>query len=146
MKDRILALYDGELDEATGREVRAHLTDCPECRELYEGWEKTAKLMFAAPKPAASEFFVQSVMNRIHELAEPKRESRLRWNISLEWLVPAVGLALLFLAVLPFPSSSGVLTMETFLLQDTGGPSAIFLSGSAPTVDDTLQFVMEEPQ
>ena len=118
MKEQIFALYDGELSAAARKEVEAHIALCGECRELYEGWAKTAKAFFKkAPEPASSEFFVRQVMNRVHELEAPKPARD--WGLSLRWLVPAAGLALMFLAVMPITPQ--VVPMDAMLFQDTNG-------------------------
>ena len=136
MKDKIFALYDGELEGASRQEAEAHLAACAECRRTYENWTKTAKILFKAPSPAPSEFFVQSVMNRIRDLEAPKPARE--WRISLPWLVPALGFAFMFvLAVVPSPQ---FFTLDNWLIQD----SSMAFSNSAPNADETLQWVMEE--
>ncbi len=140
MKERIFALYDGELDPATRGEVEAHLGDCAECRELYERWEETAKTFFKAPETKPSEFFVRQVMSGIRELDTPKPAlSRAR---ILRWFVPAAALALVLLSIVPVPTQPN--SIDTWLSQEMSGSSQWVFSNKALTMDDTLEFVMEE--
>ena len=141
LKERLFALYDGELEAAEREKMRSHLDGCLECRELYERWTKTAKVFFKAPKSGTSEFFVQRVMDRIHTLEAPKHRAP-GWNVSLQWLVPAVGgLALLFLAVvLPAPQT---VSIDAMLFQEASGRPLLAFSDDALSTDETLQFVME---
>ena len=141
IKEQLFAWYDGELDPDARQTVEAHLAVCQECREVSQRWTKTAQVFFKAQKPAvASEFFVRTVMNRIHELESP-RPAR-NWRISLPWLVPAVGFAFLFfLAVFPSPQT---ISIDTLFFQETSGHLSWALSNNAPNTDETLQFVMGE--
>ena len=140
MKDKLFALYDGELESADRKEVETHISDCLECRELYERWTKTASVFFRVPKVVTSDFFVQSVMNRVHSLEEPSART-VSWNGLLNWLVPAISLVLVFLAVaLPLPQTASV---DAFLFQETNNRSSWIFANKAPTTDETLQLVME---
>lgn len=139
MKDKLYALYDGELDAAERREVETHMAGCTGCRQFYERWAKTAQACFKAPKVSVSEFFVTSVMNRIHALEVPR--PAFRWGLQLGWLVPALGVAIVLLALmLPAPE---VVTMDALLSQETGSRTSWLFSNHAPSSDETLQFVME---
>ena len=131
IKKHLFALYDGELAPENQTEIETHLSRCAECRELYQGWARIAKVFFQPPKQLGSDFFVQSVMNRIHalEISQPVKS----WNLSFGWLVPAAGLALALLAVMPLPQAA---RGDAFLFQET--------DGAALSADDTLQFVMGE--
>ncbi len=153
IKEKLFALYDGELDPAARKEVEAHLSGCPECRELHGRWAKTAKVLFSSPAAKnspqdesagllADEFFVKSVMSRIRERQAPK--PAISRDIYLRWLVPAIGLALMLLAVLP--PAPQVVSMDTWLFQDAGSRSSWLFSNNALSADETLQFVMEGSQ
>jgi len=142
LKDQLFALYDGELDPASRRDVEAHLAGCRECRESYDRWVMTTKAIFQVPKPATSEFFVRTVMNRIHELESPRPVRR--WDLSLRWLVPAIGMAFaLFLAIMP---TSQTMSMDNFLFQEMSGHLSWVYSNRSPNNDETLQFIMGETQ
>ncbi len=139
IKEKLFDLYDGELEAVAREEVQTHLAGCLECRELYDGWANTAQLFFQAPKPEPSEFFIRGVMNRIHELETPKPARD--WSLAFRWLVPAIGFALVFFALMP--SAPPALSMDTLLFQEANGYLSWALSNKAPTPDETLQFVME---
>lgn len=139
MKEQLLALYDGELGPAERQDVETHMAGCLECRERYGRWARTAKLLFQAPKVDSSEFFVRRVMDRIHALEAPK--PGIRWRLSPGWLIPAFALALMLIAVVP--PAYQVMPMEAFLFQEIASNSSWAFLNSAPTEDDTLQFVME---
>ncbi len=137
LKERIFALYDGELDANARKEAEVHLAACVECREIYAGWSKTSAALFRAPKAEPSEFFVRQVMARVHELKKPQRPAG--WKVSLRWLVPAVGMAALFLMVMrPAPV---YLSMD-MMLTDSPDIHSFAFYGDAPTQDETLEFVM----
>ena len=125
-KEQLYALYDGELDAAVSQSVKAHLDGCLECREIYERWSRTAKVLFRVAKPETSEFFVRQVMRRIRELEPPRRT--FGWDLSLPWLVPALGLVLMILVVTPPQSAS----TEEFIFSNT-----------AVSAYETLQYLME---
>ena len=50
--ERISEFLDGELDEETFSEIRAHLESCPECRHCVESLRKTTALLKRTPKEA----------------------------------------------------------------------------------------------
>ena len=58
--EAVFELADGTLGAQRGREIRAHLEDCPVCRELYERELELNALL------------------RTSELAEPRSRVRLR--------------------------------------------------------------------
>lgn len=128
LKDQLYALYDGELDESAKRNILDHLSDCVECRQTYERWSKTAKALFPPRKIETSEFFVRQVMDRVTSLEQPKKG--FGWQVSLPWLVPALGLAMIILVVAP-PASSQAMDDE------------FIFSNNTSTADETLQYVME---
>ena len=125
-KEQLYALYDGELDAAASQSVKFHLDGCLECRETYERWSRTAKVFFRAAKPETSEFFVRRVKDRLRE-SEPSKRT-FGWDLSLPWLVPALGLVLMIMVVTPSQSAS----TEEFIFSNT-----------VVSADETLQYVME---
>lgn len=139
IKEKLFDLYDGELAPDERREAEAHLSACLECRELYEGWQKTAKALFKASKPQTSEFFIRQVMSKIHESEKPKEVGG--WGVSLRWFVPSVGLAAILFAVMPL--SETPLSMDMLLLNPQDAGSSL-LYGKTLTMDDTLDFVIGE--
>lgn len=163
LKEKLFALYDGELPEGERQEVLVHLDDCPECRQVYKRWEKIAKTFFRPPMPQTSEAFVQRVMERVETLTEPERvrrrvrwsarwirwqiTSRVRWRpIAVWWLVPALGLAAA--ALLLFISLQGqetLISTEDLLLADghERSPSQWILVGETPQADDLLGIIIE---
>ena len=140
LKEKVFALYDGELAGDARQEAEAHLKSCSECRAMVERWMTTATVFFKESRPMASEFFVQCVMDRIKLLERPRRMvwPALEWR----WLVPAFGVAagVLFLIL---QLRQQPLSIETLLLGDTQGPTASVLSNKTPTADELLGFVME---
>ena len=128
IKEQLYAFYDGELDAIARQNLKTHLDGCLECREIYDRWSKTAKALFRKTKPETSEFFVQQVMNRVRELPSYKRS--FGWEISLPWLVPALGLAMMIMVIAPSASQGGI--MEEFVF-----------SNNPASADESLQYVME---
>jgi mycothiol system anti-sigma-R factor len=47
--EHISEFLDGELDEATCEEIRAHLRECPACRECVESLKKTVDVLKRCP-------------------------------------------------------------------------------------------------
>jgi anti-sigma factor RsiW len=138
IKQKLSAYYDKELEASSCREIETHLPGCPECREQIERWQKTSALFFPKSRPVASEFFVQQVMTRIGQ-SQPVPQPALR-KIPLPWLVPALGLAAMFLIVIrPLPQFP--LSLEALLVypQDMGISA---LSAEAMTMDETLEFII----
>ncbi len=125
IKEKIFALYDGELVGEARLEAETHLKECAECQALFEGWSKTAKTLFREPQPLESEFFVRRVMEQVDRLNAPAPPP-MRRRYYLRWLVPAISLATLFL-VMRQPIQQPV-SVETLL----------------PTMDEVLDFGMEE--
>jgi mycothiol system anti-sigma-R factor len=48
--EHISEFLDGELDESACEEIRAHLRDCPECRECVESLKKTLEVLRGLPR------------------------------------------------------------------------------------------------
>ncbi len=141
MKDKVFALYDGELGQEARQEVEAHLKGCLECRAMYERWRTTARAFFKEPRPVPSEFFVQRVMDRIElwerPLPAPGPYARLRW------LVPALGLAAVLFAMMRPAQTQQPVSVEMLLLEGTPGPASWVLSNATPNTDQMLGFAME---
>ncbi len=142
LREKIFALYDGELDAKGEAEAKAHLNACEECAALYKRWQNVSKAFFNAPKPETSEFFVRQVMNKIKvsEKPEPVLGRNILWRV----LVPVFGVSLIFLMQMgpvEYPAS-----MEAMMMGNTpeNGVSKIF-SQNTLTLDDTLTMIMEEP-
>ncbi len=142
MKEKVFALYDGELDPGARQDVEAHLGGCLECRAMHERWKRAAGVFFREPPPLSSEFFVQRLMDRI-ELSE-RPLPVIRWAASLRWLVPALGLAAALCAFLLWPiQARQPVSVEMLLLEGTPGPASWVLSDKRPTADQILGFTLE---
>jgi anti-sigma factor (TIGR02949 family) len=59
--EHISEFLDGELDEATCEEIRAHIRDCPECRACVESLERTVDVMKRTPRESVP----RDVKNRL---------------------------------------------------------------------------------
>ena len=141
IKEKLFALYDGELKGPAKVEAETHLNECAECRTLFEGWSKTAKTLFPEPQPLESEFFVRRVMEGIEAQNTPASPP-IRRRYYLRWLVPALTAATLFLVIQQSLQQS--VSVESLLLSDLSGPSSWVLSNTRPTADQVLDFVMED--
>ena len=141
MKEKVFALYDGELDQNSRREVETHLGECPDCRSLFECWKTAAGVFFQEPRPLVSEFFVQRVMDKIEAWERPLPATRR--NASLRWLVPALGLAAMLFAILRPMQMQQPVSVEGLLLEGIPGPTSWVLSNRTLTTDQMLGFAME---
>ena len=142
MKEKVCALYDGELDPSACQEVEAHCGGCLECRAMHERWKRAAGVFFQEPPRLSSEFFVQRVMDRIELWERPLSVSRR--TVSLRWLVPALGLAAALCVLLLWPvQARQPVSVEMLLLEGTPGPAAWVLSNKTPTADQILGFTLE---
>ena len=141
MKERILALYDGELAGDARREAENHLSGCAECRRSYEQWQQMAKGLFRDPQVQPSELFVSRVMERINALERPRHA--VPWTIRLRWAVPAMALASLLLLVLGSAQSS--VSIEALLLADAreSGVTQLVLASRQPAADEVNGSIME---
>ena len=142
MKEKVFALYDGELDPSARQEVEAHCGECLECRAMQQHWKAAAGVFFREPPPLSSEFFVQRVMDRIELWERPLPAARR--NAPLRWLVPALGLAAGLFVLLLWPmQAQQPVSVEMLLLEGTPGPTSWVLSNETPTADQMLGFTLE---
>jgi anti-sigma factor RsiW len=49
-KEDLSAFIDGEVDEATGRQIRRHLQACPECQREAASLRTVARMVRALPR------------------------------------------------------------------------------------------------
>jgi anti-sigma factor RsiW len=142
MKNKMFALYDGELAEAERKEAEAHLASCPECRSSYEQWQKTAKAFFKPVPAESSDFFVSQVMNRIKALEKPRQIKP--WVIKVRWLVPATVAALGLLLFMTGPFEQTV-SVENLLLggEEANSPAQFFLASKPAAPDEVFGLIME---
>lgn len=92
IREKVYALYDGELPPVEQEEIRAHLQACLECRQLHGRWEKITRLFFHLAEPPASEAFVTRVMANLP--ARKAQGAPNGWAIFTRWAFPALGLSL----------------------------------------------------
>ena len=131
IQERLFALYDGELAGEDRRAVEDHVLGCAECRALIARWKQVAGALFPSPHVATSEAFVERVMQRI-ATPKPPRVRLPRRPREFGWLIPAMGLAAMLLALFSRPMQQ-VVSVESLLL------------GENPSGDDVLNLLMEEP-
>ena len=140
LKEKLFALYDGELTGEVRHEVEAHVANCSECRTAYAQWQQTASTFFRAPDVQTSDAFVHQMMGRLTASVRPRRAAPWR---EMRWLIPAMGLAGVLLLVLG-PAQHPV-SLEALLLADgpENMPAQFVLASDTPSVDDVLGLVME---
>ena len=145
LKDKLFALYDGELTGEDRRQTELHLAECAECSRMYVQWQKTAKAFLRPPEVEVSDTFVQRVMERIEEEEPRRREVWMPWTERIRWMIPALGLASVLLLVLGVlgPTQESV-SIEALLLgngQENAQIRLVLASDSPQT--DALGFIME---
>lgn len=146
MKEKVFALYDGELSEAERQAVQQHLEACPDCRETYNRWVKIAGTFLRAPELPASEALVRRVMERVEVIHQPIGI----WpqSVVFRWLVPVLGVGMAAsLLMVTLPRSNVPVSTETLLMvngTESVSSEWMFLR-EAPGEDDVLGFALERP-
>lgn len=110
MREKVYALYDGELRLEERAAVQTHLDACPECRAALAAWKETAARVFRPLTVPASEDFVRGVMARI---AEAPVEESLWDRIKASLTPPRLALA-----------GAGALAASFVLWPDRPSPAA----------------------
>lgn len=141
LKESVFALHDGELADAEHRETESHLEGCAECRLTLENWKKISVALFHEEAPV-SEAFVQRVMEAIPPSAVGRRPSA----ISLRWLAPAFGMAILALILIFAKPAAEPVSAEALLLADgrEGAVTELAFLPESPGKDEILGYVLEE--
>ncbi len=141
LKDKLFALYDGELTGPGREEIERHLADCRECRQIYAQWQRTAKVLFRPSDIVPSEGFVRRVMARIEALEQPQAAPS--WRANLRWFAPALGAAALLLFAMG--SMQQTVSVEALLLEDGRDniSTEVVLACEPPTTDQIFDFIME---
>jgi anti-sigma factor RsiW len=113
MKERMLALFEGPLNEKERALVEEHLSNCLECRKTVEDYQRVAGRLFALPtySEAQEDTFVAQVMTRVQAIGPVPVFT---WKNTLRWTLPLVGSSMaalwLFFSAL---SSTGRLSTST---------------------------------
>ena len=145
IKEHLSAFYDGELPEATRREIESHLRTCGECQQASAEWAQIARPLFRTAVPETSETFVHRVLARIAELDshEQRRDSRVRSH-RLRWLIPALGFGALVLASVRSEISRTSLDLLLFSDSNEEMSTQWMLTGQPTSADDVLGLLMED--
>jgi len=144
IQEQLFAFYDGELTGPGRRAMEDHVRDCTECRDLVAQWKRVAGALFRPADVSTSDAFVERLMRRI--AAPPPPRVRLpRWLLEGGWLIPAMGLAVMFFVMVQGPLQQTV-SIESLLLSDEREPASLqqVLTGERPSADDVLGLLMEE--
>lgn len=105
LKEKILGLYDGPVNEKERIWVDIHLNSCEDCSAALEEYKKAAAQLFAVPtfSEADEDIFTAKVMARVREKGRTQTASFS--HIVLRWLLPLAGSTLMaawvFFSVLP---------------------------------------------
>src|SRR5579883_292143 len=124
LRERIMALDDGELPAAERAELEAHLSGCADCRAALESWKAARLVFFSREKPtrAETERFVRAVMAKV------EKKPAFSWG---SLLAPAFGLAFAAAAVaLAYPRTPSD-PAEALLERESG--LSTFISQPAPS-------------
>lgn len=103
MSKSLVSLLYGELDPDEGKQIRAHIKNCPSCRRVYKELQSTSKLLqkWEDVTPDMNFVFVHESSSRWKEWKE--KLNQLRWGRRLAFGIPVFAAVLLvFLAVLNF--------------------------------------------
>ncbi|SMC73117.1 anti-sigma factor family protein [Papillibacter cinnamivorans] len=137
-KERLSAYLDGELSREEAADVREHLENCPECRELLSQFEAIRGGMreLEAEPPAD---LAGGIMDRVRAEKAPNRYKRHRFAYGT-FVAAAAVVALVFLA------GPGIVNNISALRGTSGAESADAAAGSADTDagggEDTLRSAM----
>jgi anti-sigma factor RsiW len=128
MKERMLALFEGPLNEKERALVEDHLSGCLECRAMIEDYQRVTGRLFALPtySEAQEDAFVAHVMARVEAIGPVPV---LTWRNALKWMAPlaASSLAALWLFFSALSGSGRLSTsanVETAFSQDASYASA----------------------
>ena len=89
IKEILLSLGDGELDQTETELITSHMNDCAECRAVFKRWELIRSAFSAVSMPEPFEEFINQTMNRIAALEKPVHEPR-EWALP-RWLLLLIG-------------------------------------------------------
>ena len=124
LREKLWALYDGELSIPERRELEHHLEDCEECLLTLSQWQRTSAALFPkAESPKLSgELFTQKVMAQVRSLPQPKKLSW--WRGFLPWMTSLLGSAaiagwVLFYVMPATPGLSWGSNASSFFSEDT---------------------------
>lgn len=140
IQNKLYEYHDGALDEKSAEAVKVHLLECPDCRELYSQWKKTVLAFFPKSCSEPSEFFVSQVMERIEVFESTSKKPLMVGRAQWGWLVPAMGLAIVFMMLLQMPSNLYV-SAES-LIDNPGDLRQAVFSATPYTSAEVLDFVM----
>jgi anti-sigma factor RsiW len=115
--DKLSEYRDKALGAVEREQMSRHLSACADCAAALADWERLTKAFLRcppAPTPFQTEAFVSRVMSRLPAALEP-----FAW-LTGRWLVPALGLCVMVLA-LSFRPYAGL---------EVSDPAAALLSGS----------------
>ncbi len=126
---RVSAWFDDESSAMDGREIRAHLLDCPPCRSALHSWrEQRQQLQTLQPEPLATSDLDRMVYRFEDGLAGEIRRTDLALR---SWSMAAGVLLLLGLGMLAWRSDSALSTTA---------------SASSPReIDRAVQEVLDRP-
>jgi len=90
-EDRVMAFVDGELSEEDSRWMEEHLSNCAQCREMYEEFTGVSSVLQTLPQLSAPEELVQDIIEdtKTANLRRPGRASSL-WLNRWAWGAAAV--------------------------------------------------------
>jgi anti-sigma factor RsiW len=137
-REMIFSLRDGALIGEERRAAQAHLVSCAACREEQARWSRAATVLFKpAPEPR-TELFVQKVMARLEEPAEPAFFAWPRWLAVAA--IPALAGMMFFLA----PAQEADVSTDALLMSEAHPGPAMMLSKDAPGEDALMGAAWEE--
>ena len=129
-QEMIGAMLDGELAQQEKAELRAHVTECPQCQAMLEAFEAISdSLQEEAVQPPTD--FTQQVMARIDAAERQKKQPRPYWQ---RVLALAACLVLVIIGVTPWLQNGGAADSADTVAEEAPD-AAMFAASEDATAD-----------
>ena len=139
IKEKLLALFDRELDERERKEIASHLNVCEDCSGTLKRWEQISAAMSRAGSASPSSGrFVYSVMERI--AASEKSAPAKNPAPFLNWIFPTLGYTFaIFLMFIAITHREPSVNTDAVLLADVSQTSRWTFSAESPDLNKLVE-------
>ncbi|MGZ3615052.1 MAG: zf-HC2 domain-containing protein [Thermodesulfobacteriota bacterium] len=104
IKDRFSSLWEKELTSLEEKDIREHLSSCPECRREFEQFQKTMQWLHSVEEVEVPDGFLPELHKKIEDRrtkAAPGKTSTRRWfNLPISVKLPVQAVAMVAIVFL----------------------------------------------